>query len=452
MNYITLLSTAVRFIDLHDSDREYGGAPSFTRETRSGKSDGVYLNIAILVLECLRKLDQNSHQEYMSFDSILNVVKIDRPDVDENDVLYVLNVLRRPSELFYLKPSPDASKLIRQSEKRKTAIVEKTESAGEYRLSQSGRLFFSLVNAARDAVYIRGDAYNLLHAIEGYDFPNIIAYSNEIVGRLRNEILDIRSALERIGRSESIDKYIGKFDQYRKVVDETILIVQKAERQLDNPETFEAFSNSDIDISFEGLCASVNRVRQVLIPFNRLISELVSTALHDRRNVAPPPQFLKAAIHFVKNPLSPNREDFLLNQWGAVGLDTPFHSALDGKAAVKIKPEPVKSQSMVFDGEQIESISRLGKLHFLDRHGAAIAEALSRAPLSLSEAIDNGWIMVDEHSFIGDLVGIFIAPDVLPVNGDIHIRISPSLNTKKVGDDDFLFNDIEIGITGGTNE
>lgn len=451
MNYITLLSTAVRFIDLHDSDREFGGSPSFTRENRPGKSDGVYLNIAILVVECLRKLDQSSHQEYMSFDSILNVVKNDQADVDENDVLYVLNVLRRPSELFYLKPSQENSKLIRQSEKRKTAIVEKTESAGEYRLSPSGRLFLSLVNAARDAVYLRGDAYNLLHAIEGYDFQNILTFSNEIVGQLRNEILDIRSALERIGHSESIDKYIGKFDQYRKVVEETILIVQKAERQLENPETLEAFSNSDIDISFEGLCASVNRVRQVLIPFNRLISELVSAALQDRRNITPPPQFLKAALHFVKNPLTPINEDFLLNQWGAVGLETPFHSALDGRAAIKIKPELVKSQSLVFEGEQIEPISRLGKLHFLDSHGTAIAEALKRAPLSLSEAIDNGWIMVDEHSFLGDLIGIFVAPDVLPVDGDIQIHISPSLKTKKVGDDDFLFNDIEISLTGGSN-
>lgn len=452
MDYVSLLSAAVRFIDLHDSDRDFGALPNFTREARPGKSDGVYIDIGISIVECLRKLDQSAHQEYLPFHSILNAARIDRPTVDENDVLYVLNVLRRPTELFYLNRMMDNSEPVRQSEKRKTAIIEKTDYADEYRLSTSGRLFLSLVNAARDAVYLRGDAYNLLHAIEGHDFSNILTFADEIVSQLRNEILDVRSALERVGRTENIDRYIGRFDQYRKVIEETITISQRAEHQLENPDTLEAFERSNIDISFEGLCSSVNRVRQVLIVFNRLISELVSTSLQDRRNATPPPQFLNAAVGLVRNPLMPHREDFILKQWGAVGLETPFHSALDGKSTIKVKPEPVKPEAMIFEDDQVEPISRLGKLHFLDCHGEAIAEALKLAPLRLSEAIDKGWFMVDERIFLGDLVGIFVAPDGLPVNGNIQIYVIPTFNTKKVGLDDFLFNDIEISIAGGSDE
>lgn len=447
-----MLSAAVRFIDLHDSDRDFGASPNFTREARPGKSDGIYIDIGISVVECLRKLDQSTHQEYLPFNSILNAARIDRPNVDENDVLYVLNVLRRPTELFYLNRSMGNSDPVRQSEKRKTAIIEKTDYADEYRLSTSGRLFLSLVNAARDAVYLRGDAYNLLHAIEGHDFSNILTFADEIIGQLRNEILDVRSALERVGRTENIDKYIGRFDQYRKVIEETITIAQRAERQLENPDTLEAFEHSNIDISFEGLCSSVNRVRQVLIVFNRLISELVSTSLQDRRNATPPPQFLDAAIGLVKAPLSPHREDFILKQWGAVGLETPFHSALDGKATIKIRQERAKPEAMIFEDDQIEPFSRLGKLHFLDCHGEEIAGALKQAPLRLSEAIDKGWFMVDGYVFLGDLVGIFVAPDGLPVNGNIQINVVPTLNTKKIGIDDFLFNDIEISIAGGSDE
>lgn len=447
-----MLSTAVRFVDLHDSDRDFGASPNFTREARPGKADGVYIDIGISVVECLRKLDQSVHQEYLPFHSILNAVKIDRQSVDENDVLYVLNVLRRPTELFYLNRMTDNAEPVRQSEKRKTALVEKTDYADEYRLSASGRLFLTLVNAARDAVYLRGDAYNLLHAIEGHDFLNTLTFSDEIVNRLRNEILDVRSALERVGRTENIGRYIEKFDQYRKVIEETITITQKAERQLENPDTLEAFESSNVDISFEGLCNSVNRVRQVLIVFNRLISELVSTSLQDRRNATPPPQFLDAAIYFVRNPLTQDREDFILKQWGAVGLETPFHSALDGKAAIKIRPEPVIAEAMTFEDDQVEPFSRLGKLHFLDCHGEEIAKALKLAPLSLSEAIDKGWFMVNESVFLGDLVGVFVAPDGLRVNGNIQIQVAPTLNCKKVGLDDFLFNDIVISIAGGSDE
>jgi hypothetical protein len=446
MDYVSLLSTTVRFIDLHDSGRDYGGSPNYTQETRTGKSDGIYLDIAILIVECLRKLDQSAHQEYLPFSSILNSVRIDRPDAVDYDVLYTLNVLRRPTELFYITHAANDSEKARQSEKRKTAIVEKTDYADEYRISASGRLFLSLANAAHGAAYLRGDAYNLLHAIEWHDFPNILTFANEIVSQLHSEILDVRSALEKVGRTEHIDKYIEKLGQYRKVIDETIEIAQKAELQLENPDTLEAFESSNIDISFGELCGSVNRVRQALVVFNRLISELVSSGLQDRRNATLPPQFLNAAIDFVRNPLKPNHEDFILKQWGAVGLETPFHSALDGMATIKIRPEPEKAAAVIFEDEQVGPISRLGKLHFLDCHGAAITEALKLGPLRLSEAISKGWFMVNERMLLGDLVGIFVAPDVLSVDGNIQIHVIPTFNSQKVGMDDFLFNDIEICI------
>jgi hypothetical protein len=447
MDYVSLLSTTVRFIDLHDSGRDYGGASNYTQETRSGKSDGVYLDIAILIVECLHKLDQSAHQDYLPFSSILNSVRTSRPDAIDSDVLYVLNVLRRPTELFYIRcATNDSEKKIRQSEKRNTAIVEKTDYADEYRISASGRLFLSLANSVHDTVYVRGNAYNLLHAIERHDFPNILTFASEIVGLLHNEILDIHSARERIGRTENIDKYIVKFEQYRKVIEETITIAQKAERQLENPDTLEAFKHSNINISFGELCGSVNRVRQALVVFNRLISELVSAGLQDRRNATLPPQFLNAALDFVTNPLKPYHEDFILKQWGAVGLETPFHSALDGMATIKIRPEPEKVAPVIFEDEQVEPISRLGKLHFLDCHGAAITDALKLGPLRLSEAIAKGWFMVNERVVLGDLIGIFVAPDALPVDGNIQIHVIPTFNSQKIGVDDFLFNDIEICI------
>ena len=365
MDYVSLLSTTVRFIDLHDSGRDYGGSPNYSQETRTGKADGIYLDIAILIVECLHKLDQSAHQDYLPFSSILNSVRLGRPDAFDSDVLYVLNVLRRTTELFYVAHVTSDSERVRQSEKRKTAIVEKTDYADEYRISASGRLFLSLANAAHGAAYLRGDAYNLLHAIEWYDFPNILAFANEIVSQLHSEILDVRSALEKVGRTEHIDRYIVKLGQYRKVIEETIEIAQKAERQLENPDTLEAFESSSIDISFGELCGSVNRVRQALVVFNRLISELVSMGLQDRRNATLPPQFLNAAIDFVRNPLKPHHEDFMLKQWGAVGLETPFHSALDGRAAIKLRPEQEKTAAVIFEDEQVEPISRLGKLHSL---------------------------------------------------------------------------------------
>ncbi|OIQ77734.1 hypothetical protein GALL_405730 [mine drainage metagenome] len=361
---------------------------------------------------------------------------------------YVLNVLRRPSELFYLTSVAGLAAKMCHSEKRETALIEKTDYADEYRLSTSGRLLLSLVNMARDATYLRGDAYNLLHAIEFNDFPKILTFSDGIVAQLRNEILDVRSALERVGRTESVDKYLDRLGQYKKIVDETIDIARQAEARLESSETLDAFEQwqerDGLDITFEHLRHQINRVRQVLLIFNRLLSELVSLSLQSTRSAVPAPSFLAAAIHFVRSPLKSEQEAFLLEQWGATSLATPFHSVLDGLGAVKLRTKAEAVPPLTFTDEAVEPVSQLGKARFLERHGEDIAEALAKGPLRLSEAIEKGWFLVDAEMMLGDLVGIFVAPGSIPVEGRIEIGVSPSLDTKSVGQDDFLFTDIEI--------
>jgi len=87
----------------------------------------------------------------MSFASILRYVRLSRPDAAADDVAYVLNVLLRPTELYYVERESGSLATARHSEKRKTAIVDKTDYADEYRLSPTGRMLPVLVNAARDA-------------------------------------------------------------------------------------------------------------------------------------------------------------------------------------------------------------------------------------------------------------------------------------------------------------
>jgi hypothetical protein len=456
MDWIPLIASTLRLVDLHDSDRAYGSPSNYTREARTGNSDGVYLDIAFSVVHRLKLLDQSAHQDYLPFTSILNAVKEDRPDATDVDVQYVLNVLRRPAELFYLAKVAGEQARACHSEKRQTALVEKTDYADEYRLSASGRMLLSLANIAKDATYLRGDAYNLLHAIEWNDFPKIITFSDGIISQLKNEILEVRAALEKVGRTEGIDKYLDRFDQYKKVVEETIEIVQKAEKQMDDEKTLDAFSRwqetADLDITFDRLRNQINRVRQVLMIFNRLISELVSVALQEARTAVPPPSFIDAATHFVRFPLKPHIEGFLLSQWGALGMETPFHSVLDGLGAIKVRQVSEGMEALSFSEETIEPISRLGKAKFLDKHGEMIAEALKCGPLRLSDAINRGWFMVDDNMMLGDLVGVFVAPGAIPIDADIMIGVTPELMTAPVGEGELLFTDLEISAVGGKLE
>lgn len=329
MDCISLLAVTARLLDLHDSDREPGGYTAFIKEDRQGTGDGLYLDIAVSVIECLRAYDAESNQDSIPQWKIVEHVQREL-ESHENDILFVLNVLRRPTELHYIDRASPITPVL-NSEKLRTALIEKTAYLDEYRLSQSGRLLISLSAIAKDAAYMRGDAYNLLHAIEWCDFGKVISFANEISGQLKNEILEIRGAIEKTGRSERVTKYIDRFEQYIKVIRETVEIVQKAEYQLNSLETQDAFhvwveKNAKDDLAFEALVQAVMRIRRTLTEFNRLVSELVSGILKHSRNAAPTINFLDVAASYVSTPMAESIQDFLLRQWGAVNLVTAFFS------------------------------------------------------------------------------------------------------------------------------
>lgn len=456
---IQLITAVARFIDLHDSRRDYGNPAEFATESRRGNDDGQYLAIGVAVVSRLYSLDQTSSHDYLHLDALFDAVIEDCPGVAKIDVQYVLNVLRRPAEIWYLARDNDNQPKTLRSEKRGTAIIEKTDYADEYRLTSAGRSFIGLSNAAKDSLYIRGDAYNLLDAIQSSDFDEVTVFADEIIRELREAILDVRSALERRGRSEAMNKYINNFDRYKKVIEGTLDIIEQAEHEMASPTTMGEFikwadssESQSKNSTYYSLSSHLDRVRQVLEVFNRVVQELVRASLNDDRTAAPPPAFLEIALHQVKNPIKPGMADFLLRQWGALELQTPFYSPLDGLNAVKVKKEvpPPSPQNFTHDG--YEPVSHIGNLVFIARHGLDIANALRIAPVRLSDAIKKGWCWHDGGSALGDLIGIFSAPESLPITEKILISLTQDFHGADVVDGVLFFTDLEISILENKNE
>jgi hypothetical protein len=246
-----------------------------------------------------------------------------------------------------------------------------------------------------------------------------------------------------------VTKYIDRFEQYIKVIRETVEIVQKAEYQLNSLETQDAFhvwveKNAKDDLAFEALVQAVMRIRRTLTEFNRLVSELVSGILKHSRNAAPTINFLDVAASYVSTPMAESIQDFLLRQWGAVNLVTAFFSQDDGRNAIHLR-QASEARSTVFDEEGVLQISRIGKLKFFDIHGEKIVEALQKGPVSLSEAIQMGFFINGDELLIGDLIGVFVAPDSLNIEYPISIRVAPEMSEKTLGNNRaLLFTDIEI--------
>jgi hypothetical protein len=250
-----------------------------------------------------------------------------------------------------------------------------------------------------------------------------------------------------------MNKYIDNFDRYRKVIEGTLEIIEQAEHEMASPATMGEFikwadkpGNHAIDSTYYSLSSHLDRVRQVLEVFNRVVQELVSASLKNDRTAAPPPAFLEFAIQQVRNPLKPEVENFLLCQWGALELQTPFYSSLDGLHAIKIKKmvTPPLPQSFAHDGYEL--ISHVGNLHFLARFGSDIVDALRIAPLRLSDAIAKGWFWFDNGSALGDLIGVFSAPESLPITEKIVISLTQTFRETDVTDGVLFFTDLEISI------
>lgn len=450
---IQLISAVARFIDLHDSRRDYGNPAEFTTETRRGNGDGKYLAIGVTVVSRLYALDQTSSHDYLNLNGVLSAVREQHPDVAEIDVQYVLNVLRRPAEIWYLATDDESQVKTLRSEKSSTSIIEKTDYADEYRLTSTGRSFIGLSNAAKDSLYIRGDAYNLLDSIQNNDFDETSMFADEIIRELREAILDVRTALERRGRSEVMSKYISNFDRYKKVIEGTLEVIAQAEHEIASPATMDEFiqwadnpANHAADSTYYSLSSHINRVRQVLEVFNRVVQELVRVSLNEDRTAVPPPAFLQFALQQVRKPVSSEIEQILLRQWGALELYTPFYSPLEGLKAVKVKREAVEPVALSFAHDGYELVSHIGSLEFMTRYGDDIATALRSAPVRLSDAIARGWCWIDTGSALGDLIGVFSAPESLPISGEIRINMIDNLRAADLPDGRLYFNDLEISI------
>lgn len=174
------------------------------------------------------------------------------------------------------------------------------------------------------------------------------------------------------------------------------------------------------------------------------MSELVTAVLQQERNAVRPVDFIAIAAELVKVPPTPQKCDFLLQQWGALALLVPDNNYSDFAGAVKVRSQ-ASSQPQIFDETGSEDVSQMGRLTFMNAFGHALAERLQRAPLLLSEALELGYFEVDGELVLGDLVGAFVAPDSLPVHGQVVIRLANELSKKDLGAGrTLLYSDIEI--------
>lgn len=424
MDCLSLLRISARLLDLHDAERSPGNSPVFSQEERRGLRDGLYLDIAAAVLDVLRANAHGSGNAFMGFDALLIAVRVDRPEVDPDELRYVLNVLSRPTELWFIDREDDVPRLISD---KASELVEKTYFAEDYRLAAAGRAAVAVAANIQSFAYAEGDILKLLRAIEAGDFSSVPVFCATILDSIRYESVDLRQVIEKgfVDRQSTV--YKDQLPRYRQVIKQSSELLRQADAKL---KALRSPGHDDLDDKIEvdlyDLEQHLLQVYQALEAFGRELSELTALAAQRRASVVAPPDFLGAALQLVKQPVSAKQLSYLFRQFGPLSLDGMFPSLMDVMGKVRVIV-PRASQVTQFETAGASTMKNDVRLMFLAEFGPAIRARLAQGPLLLTEAMDNGWCQLEGHPVLSELLGIYASPWSLGTELPIQIRIPTQL-------------------------
>jgi hypothetical protein len=372
------------------------------------------------VLDALRANAHGSGNAFVGFDALLIGLREEIPDLDADDLRYVLNVLSRPTELWAIDRQADGVKLVSD---KASALVERTFFAEDYRLAPAGRAAIAVAANIQSFAYAEGDVLKLLRAIEAGDFTRVSIFCEAILDSVRYESVDLRQVIEKgfVDRQSSI--YKNQLPRYLQVIKQSAELLRQADARLKAWRTPE---NDSIQVDLYDLEQHVLRVYQALEAFGRDLSELTAMAAQRRASVVTAPDFLEAALNLVKRPATTTQTEYLFRQFGPLSFDGMFPSPMDVAGKVRVSaPRTVEPGS--FETSGATAIARDVQLLFLTEHGPAIRKRLRQGPLPLVEALTNGWCQLEGEPALSELIGVYVAPWSLDSQATLEIRVPAEL-------------------------
>lgn len=431
MDCLPLLRLCARLLDLHDAQRLPGNAPVYTQEERTGLRNGHYLDLAGLVLDALRAFAHDSGNAFTGFDGLLIAVREHLPDLDPDDLRYVLNVLARPTELWTIDRSAGKADLVSD---KQTHLVERTYYADDYRLTTMGRSAINLASNIGNFLYAEGDALKLLRAIEVGDFEVAPAFCEGLLDTVRYASVDLRQEIERGQVDNQSEVFKVKLPRFRDVIQKTAELLRQAEARL---RLWESSGDDALDdtltVDLFDLEQRVVQVYQALESFGRDVSDLAKMAAKQRVSTVTPMDYLKVALNLVKRPATDHQVEKLLRQFGPVRLVGVFPSPLDTAGKVRIAPEK-KELAPGFDLTVGVNEAPEVRLLFLSQYGEAIKARLEAGPLPMSEALERGWCLLQGQPALSELLGVYVAPWALGAETPIEIYAPKAIG----GEEDIL--------------
>ena len=433
-SWIVLLSATLRLVDLHDSSRERRS--EYTRvsqESRTGHGDGYWLDIACQLLEYLLEEDHQTNGQFIPQSRCLNHLRVTIPELSTSDLSYVVNMLSTPSELFFCRT---AEQVRQTASTKQTALLEKQSKIGHVRLSQAGRQSVTLSRQVDDILYSEHDAAKIMSAITRGGFDRIPPLCDAILLSIRGLTREIRRIRENPALEGKLNSFRDNRKHYQSAVRNiqmTVFDCQKQFLRQDVRQRFEHWTQQrDDQWDWQMLNRPLIRILSALENLNRRLSDLLRDIAEGRIQSMGIVDFNKAALKLAWQQPDIELMSSVFQQIApvdiAVSLPAPtdYHSLLDNQRADN------SGTGLIYDDGGSDIPESLKLKRFLSHHGQHIRDHLQQGPLSLSEAIANGWHQFADSAqasedYLPQLINMFV--DTEQLQPGLVVAIEPqSLN------------------------
>lgn len=423
-----LLVATTRLIDLHDSGHEPGSPfVQVSQESRRGLRDGYWLDLGCLLLDYLLDVDFATNSAFVSQTRCLGALREQYPELCHDDLSFVINLLATPSEL-HLRDEDEQGERLRRSTKR-TALVEKQGQTGQVRLTPSGRQAVTLASSVEDLLYSEYDAAKVLAALARGDFARVPDITNQILLAIRGLTQELRRVRENPTREGKLSILLDNERHYHNALSSIQRTLLDARSQLITPVLMERFDDwqqhQDDDWDLRVLSSAIGRVLTAIENLSRRLSELIADIAEGRVQSMGVVDFSELAARLIAAPPRPRLAEPLVKRM------MPFFQALAFPQPTPLVPllETRRAESssvaLVYDESLDASPEETRLARFLAARGPALRERVAEAPLSLAEALTEGWHLDGSEDCLPQLINTFVDTGLLSESLVVGVEYRP---------------------------
>lgn len=422
-----LLVATTRLIDLHDSAHEPGSAfVQVSQEQRRGLRDGYWLDLGCLLLDYLLDVDFATNSAFVSQTRCLAYLREFYPQLPADDLSFVVNLLSTPSEIHYRSVGEEERG--RLSTKR-TALVEKQGQTGQVRLTPSGRQAVTLASQVEDLLYSEYDAAKVLAALARGDFARIPDITNQILMAIRALTQELRRIRENPTREGKLSAFLDNERHYHNALSTIQNTLLSARSQLVTPDVMQRFAqwseHQEEEWDLRMLAGAIGRVLNAIENLSRRLSELLSDIAEGRIQSMGVIDFADLSRRLLGMPLQAALRDALVSRMMPFGLAAAMPRVEPLIPFIETRRAEKSATALVFDEHDDAKPEDPLLARFLEARGPALRERLSEAPLSLPEALDEGWHRFEEGDCLAQLLNTFVDTQLLDQRLTVGIQADP---------------------------